>query len=202
MIHSSQPWHNLFLLFSFHKHTVFPIVRTAVNLVVLELSTPFFDRSGPPLVLRDYHAHGPWYFLASAPQEVSSDSLKVGCQTALFSLNFSDSPHSKQTFLWEVAGLVLQKQDPPLTRLLQLSPVLLGHMEPSYFHHRISLWHFGDGMPWWGGATCMPSRFSRVWLFVNLWIVACQAPLSMGFSRQEYWSELPLPTPEIPRGYS
>ena len=28
------------------------------------------------------------------------------------------------------------------------------------------------------------------------WIVACQAPLSMGFSRQEYWSGLPFPSPE------
>ena len=28
------------------------------------------------------------------------------------------------------------------------------------------------------------------------WTVACQAPLSMGFSRQEYWSELPFPSPE------
>ena len=28
------------------------------------------------------------------------------------------------------------------------------------------------------------------------WTVACQAPLSMGFSRQEYWSGLPFPSPE------
>ena len=27
------------------------------------------------------------------------------------------------------------------------------------------------------------------------WTIACQAPLSMGFSRQEYWSGLPLPSP-------
>ena len=27
------------------------------------------------------------------------------------------------------------------------------------------------------------------------WTVACQAPLSMGFPRQEYWSEVPFPTP-------
>ena len=27
------------------------------------------------------------------------------------------------------------------------------------------------------------------------WTVACQVPLSMGFSRQEYWSSLPFPTP-------
>ena len=31
--------------------------------------------------------------------------------------------------------------------------------------------------------------------FTNPWIVACQAPLSMGFPRQEYWSGLPFPTP-------
>ena len=32
---------------------------------------------------------------------------------------------------------------------------------------------------------------SFVWLFVTLWTIACQALLSMGFSRQEYWSGLP-----------
>ena len=36
---------------------------------------------------------------------------------------------------------------------------------------------------------------SRVQLFVTPWTVACQAPLSMGFSRQEYWSGLPFPSP-------
>ena len=36
---------------------------------------------------------------------------------------------------------------------------------------------------------------SRVWLFVTLWTVAHQAPQSMGFSRQEYWSGLPFPSP-------
>ena len=36
---------------------------------------------------------------------------------------------------------------------------------------------------------------SRVRFFATLWTVAYQAPLSMGFSRQEYWSGLPLPSP-------
>ena len=36
---------------------------------------------------------------------------------------------------------------------------------------------------------------SHVQLFVNPWTVACQAPRSMGFSRQEYWSGLPFPSP-------
>ena len=39
------------------------------------------------------------------------------------------------------------------------------------------------------------SRFSSVWLFATPWTVACQAPLSIGFSRQEYWSGLPCPPP-------
>ena len=37
--------------------------------------------------------------------------------------------------------------------------------------------------------------FSHVQFFVTLWTVACQAPLSMGFSRQEYWSGVPYPPP-------
>ena len=41
----------------------------------------------------------------------------------------------------------------------------------------------------------MLSHFSRVWLFVTLWTVAHQAPLSVGFPRQEYWSGLPCPPP-------
>ena len=36
---------------------------------------------------------------------------------------------------------------------------------------------------------------SRVWLFATPWTVAYQAPLSIGFPRQEYWSGLPFPTP-------
>ena len=47
---------------------------------------------------------------------------------------------------------------------------------------------------------CVPllvlSQFSCVWLFVTLRTVAHQAPLSMRFSRQEYWSGLSFPYPE------
>ena len=35
---------------------------------------------------------------------------------------------------------------------------------------------------------------SCIWLFVTLWTVAHQAPLPMGFPRQEYWSGLPFPS--------
>ena len=47
----------------------------------------------------------------------------------------------------------------------------------------------------WGKNACMLSCFSCVLLFVMLGTVACQAPLSMGISRQEYRSGLPCPPP-------
>ena len=41
----------------------------------------------------------------------------------------------------------------------------------------------------------MLSRYGYIQLFVTLWGIACQALLSMGLSRQEYWSGLPCPPP-------
>ena len=43
---------------------------------------------------------------------------------------------------------------------------------------------------------CVLSCFSHVQLFVTPWTVALQVPLSMRFSRQEYWSGLPCPPSE------
>ena len=52
----------------------------------------------------------------------------------------------------------------------------------------IGLWTIGDRLD-------VLSWFNWVLLFVTLWTVACQVSLSMGFSRQEYWSGLPCPPP-------
>ena len=47
--------------------------------------------------------------------------------------------------------------------------------------------------------ACMHAKsLSRVWLFATLWTVAHQTPLSMRFSRQEYWSGFPCPSPGDP----
>ena len=46
------------------------------------------------------------------------------------------------------------------------------------------LWNISEG-----------ESLSRVRLFVTPWTVAYRAPQSMGFSRQEYWSGLPFPSP-------
>ena len=43
--------------------------------------------------------------------------------------------------------------------------------------------------------ACVLTCFSHVQLFMTPWTVACQAPLSMGFSKQEYWNGLSCPPP-------
>ena len=48
----------------------------------------------------------------------------------------------------------------------------------------------------WKGKVKVKS-LSRIRLFETPWSEAYQAPLSMGFSRQEYWSRVPLPSPMI-----
>ena len=49
---------------------------------------------------------------------------------------------------------------------------------------------------WSSRRACVLSCFSCVWLLVTLWTVACQAPLSMRFSRQKYWSGMSCLSPE------
>ena len=43
--------------------------------------------------------------------------------------------------------------------------------------------------------ACVLSHFHFVWLCVTLWTITLQAPLSMGFSRQEYWNGVSCPPP-------
>ena len=46
------------------------------------------------------------------------------------------------------------------------------------------------------GLMCVHAQsLSRIWLFASLWTIARQAALSMGLSRQEYWSGLPFSPP-------
>ena len=46
-----------------------------------------------------------------------------------------------------------------------------------------------------GKCGCVLSRFSHAQSFVTVWTIARQAPLSLGFPRQEYWSGVPFPSP-------
>ena len=56
-----------------------------------------------------------------------------------------------------------------------------------YWHHYVKSVSFIN--------LCLLSHFSCVWLFATPWTIACQVPLSMRVTKQEYWSGLPLPFP-------
>ena len=55
-----------------------------------------------------------------------------------------------------------------------------------------------DTHPWclWVSVLCCAVSLSRVRLFATVWTVTLQAPLSLGFSRREYWSGLLFSSPE------
>ena len=55
---------------------------------------------------------------------------------------------------------------------------------------------FGRSLELHLGCVCVCASLSHVRLFAATQTVACQASLSMEFSRQEYWGGLPLPSPE------
>ena len=86
-------------------------------------------------------------------------------------------------------------------KLLQLCPTLCdpidssppGSPVPGILQSRTLEWvtiSFSSAWKW----KVKVKSLSHVRLFATLWTAAYQAPLSMGFSRQEYWSGLPLPS--------
>ena len=73
-------------------------------------------------------------------------------------------------------------------RLFYISvSLLLSHIQG--YHYHLSKFHI------YALLLLLLSRFSRVWLLATPWTAAHQAPLSMGFSRQEHWRGLPFPPP-------
>ena len=72
-----------------------------------------------------------------------------------------------------------------------------GSSFPGILQARILEWvaiSFSNAWKW----KVKVKSLSRVRLLATPWTAAYQAPPSMGFSRQEYWSGLPLPSPHIP----
>ena len=61
-----------------------------------------------------------------------------------------------------------------------------------FIFHFLTMSRMLENQAWWKVkvCVCMLSCFSYVQLFATLWTVAWQASLSMGFSRQEFWSRL------------
>ena len=81
---------------------------------------------------------------------------------------------------------------PTLCDLIDSSPP--GSPIPGILQARTLEWvaiSFSNAWKW----KVKVKSLSHVWLLATPWTAAHQAPLSMGFSRQEYWSGVPLPSP-------
>ena len=81
-----------------------------------------------------------------------------------------------------------------LTLCNPIDGLLPGSSDPGILQARTLEWvaiAFSNAWKW----KVKVKLLSRVRLLATLWTAAHQAPLSVGFSRQEYWSRMPLPSP-------
>ena len=117
------------------------------------------------------------------------------------------SGSSRFTYCWSLAWRILSVTllayaAAAAAKLLQLCPTLCdpidgsppGSAVPGILQARALEWvaiSFSNAWKW----KVKVKSLSRVWLFATPWTAAYQAPPSLGFSRQEYWSVLPLPSP-------
>ena len=103
----------------------------------------------------------------------------------------------KSTFLFT------EKGSPATAKSLQSCPTLCdpidgsppGSSVPGILQAKTLEWvaiSFSNAWEW----KVKVKSLSRVWLLATPWTAAYQAPPSMGFSRQEYWSGVPLPSPK------
>ena len=121
------------------------------------------------------------------PTQESNQGLLYRRQI-LYQLNYMGSPW------WNVAAAAKSLQSCPTLRdpidgSPPRSPV------PGILQARTLEWvaiSFSNAWKW----KVKVMSLSRVWLLATPWTAAYQSPLSMGFSRQEYWSGVPLPSPE------
>ena len=84
----------------------------------------------------------------------------------------------------------------PAAKSLQSCPTLCDRWQPTRLPHPWESPGKNTGVGCHFLLQCMKVKsLSRVWLFATTWTAAYKAPPPMGFSRQEYWSGVPLPSP-------
>ena len=135
-------------------------------------------------------------------------------------LNFSQpqSPHPQgrtnsnifvRKVRWRLNGNLHYSHDlvPAAAKLLRSCPTLCDPIDgsppgcpvPGILQARTLEWvaiSFSSAWKW----KVIVKSLSHVWLLATPWTAAYQAPPTMGFSRQEYWSGVPLPSPDqVPR---
>ena len=121
-------------------------------------------------------------------------SRVFGGSVARWHLDFSPINFRLLTFRTAAAAAKSLQSCPTLCDPIDSSPP--GSPVPGILQARTLEWvaiSFSSAWKW----KVKVKSLSRVWLLATPWTAAYQAPPSMGFSRQEYWSVVPLPSPEL-----
>ena len=125
---------------------------------------------------------------------VNSDSFK-GKIIQIFHKFFqkTEEEETLPNSFHETNTILILKWDKDITRKVNYRLISLMNIDMKLFQWNTRKFNPAKYKRLYIMRPCMLSRFSHVWLFPTLWTVASQAPLSMGFSRQEYWCRLPFP---------
>ena len=119
-------------------------------------------------------------------------SLPLGESTPISWIIFKDFPCPQYYLFWPAAAAKSLQSCPTLCDPIDSSPQ--GSSVPGILQARTLEWvaiFFSNAWKW----KVKVKSLSRVRLLVTPWTGAHQAPPSTGFSRQEYWSGVPLPSP-------
>ena len=138
------------------------------------------------------------------PWGSSSKITGVGCHLLLPYKSLLLSCFSRVRFFATPWTAAYQAPAAAAAKSLQSCPTLCdpidgsppGSPVPGILQARTLEWvaiSFSDTWKW----KVKVKSLSRVWLFVAPWTAAYQTPPSMGFSRQEYWSGVPLPSLQL-----
>ena len=115
-----------------------------------------------------------------------------------FVLNLPPTSHPIQLSATAAAAAKSLQSCPTLCDPIDGNPP--GSPVPGILQARTQEWvalSFSNAWKW----KVKVKSLSRVWLLATAWTAAHQAPPSMGFSRQEYWSGVPLPSPRAELGW-
>ena len=145
-----------------------------------------------PMNIQDWFPLGwtGWISLQSKGSQESSPTPQFKSINSS-ALSFLYSPTCTAIHAAAAAAKSLQSC-PTLCDPIDSSPP--GSSVPGILQAKILEWvaiSFSNALKW----KVKMKSFSRVWLLATPWTAAYQAPPSMGFSRQEYWSGVPLPSP-------
>ena len=127
------------------------------------------------------------------PGDLPSPGIKATSCTLAGGFFTTESPGKPPIYIAAAAAKLLQSC-PTLCDPIDGSPP--GSPVPGILQARTLEWVAISFSNAWKGKVTV-KLFSRVRLFTTPRSAAYQAPLSMGFSRQEYWSGVPLPSPPI-----